>query len=269
VKRTRLVTIVLALILATLGAGIGTAAAHASARPVRHATCKPGRTFINGYWRLRDNAFAGPSRNRFCITTLGVSVTVRSNAIPYGGNVVADPGVEFGPMFDWTDALTGLPLPITDIGPITFHVACRGRTAGRFLCDLDTYFRPHVNWTGHGTFELVIANRWQGFTPGGYLVKVHGVTYRFAAWMTRDPSTGYTWPIAVFSQLRQTTTARIRISRFIWYLRVHHVLPKNARFYQDSQYVPELWSGGKGLTVSGRATGLLPVIRDLAVPADN
>ena len=276
---TRRALAVAVLILAVLGAGIGVAAAHAT---TRHAwrTCKPGHHFNRGPYVIVDNAWAGPSKRHFCVHSAGLDISIDSNARP-AGNVVAYPNIRTGAF--WTDLgwHSGFPVRVTRIGQMTLHVASRGRAAGTWLTDADIWFRPQANWQQHGTFELVIANRWQGFgPPGGFLVRMRDMSclplsrcgppvtygppvpvghawYRVTGWITRDPVTGYQWPILVFRQVRQTGTARIRVSQFAWWARIHGRLPRNW-WLGSVAYGTELWSDGKGLTDSMHVTGVRP-----------
>ena len=219
------VLVLLAVICAVLGAGIGTAAAHAATKPPWR-TCKPGTKDYLGAYRVVDNAWSGPSSKRFCVTSTGLNVTIGSQAIPHGSNVVAYPNVRFGAFFTDGDPQSGLPVRVTRIGQMTLHVKSNCKASGTYLTDADIWYRPRAVWTQHGTFEMVIANCWQGFgAPGGTGVIMpdmsclpvicgHGghsaparighVAYRATEWITRDPVTGYTWPILVFRQVHQT-----------------------------------------------------------------
>ena len=290
---TRRALAVAVLIVAVLGAGIGVAAAHAAVKPAWR-TCKPGHHLNRGPYVIVDNAWTGPSKHHFCVSSDALNITIRSDAAASGSNVVAYPNIRTGAF--WTDLgwHTGFPVRVTRIGHMTLHVASHGNASGTWLTDADIWFRPRADWTRHGTFELVIANRWQGFGPAGgstvrmlagvvqadelasgrsrasiaaapamfwrgpigfgLPVQVHHVLYRASEWITRDPVTGYTWPILVFRQVRQAGTARIRVSAFVWWARKHGRLP-SGWWLGDVAYGTELWSGGKGLTDSMHVTG--------------
>ena len=172
-------------------------------------------------YRIYDNAWSGPSSRRFCVSSTGLNITIRSNAVA-AGNVVAYPSIRFGAFYTDGDPQSGMPLRVTRIGPMRLLVSSRGSATGTWLTDADLWFRPRARWDRHGTFELVIANRWQGFgQPGGVPVRmtpwsaffrgsgrgaparIGHVLYRASEWITRDPLTGYTWPILVFRQVRQ------------------------------------------------------------------
>ena len=286
-RRALAVAVLTLAVLAVLGAGIGVAAAHAT---TRHAwrTCKPGHHLNRGPYVIVDNAWTGPSARHFCVHSAGLDISIDSNARP-AGNVVAYPNIRTGAF--WTDLgwHSGFPVRVTRIGQMTLHVASRGRAAGTWLTDADIWFRPRANWDRHGTFELVIANRWQGFGPAGGTgvimpamsclparcgpvfrapARIGHVAYRASEWITRDPVTGYTWPILVFRQVHQTTTARIRISAFVWWARSHGHLP-SGWWLGDVAYGTELWSDGKGLTDSMHLGGTVMIstlFYDVAVP---
>lgn len=234
-------------------------------------TCKPGtKQYVDAY-RIYDNAWSGPSSRRFCVSSTGLNITIRSNAVA-AGNVVAYPSIRFGAFYTDGDPQSGMPLRVTRIGPMRLLVSSRGSATGTWLTDADLWFRPRARWDQHGTFELVIANRWQGFgQPGGVPVRmtpwsaffrgsgrgaparIGHVLYRASEWITRDPLTGYTWPILVFRQVRQSATARLRLGAFVWWARRHGRLP-SSWWLGSVAYGSELWSGGRGLTDAMRVS---------------
>lgn len=255
-----------------LGAVVSVVLPVTSANAATHhtwRTCKPGTKEYVGAYRIYDNAWTGPSHRHFCVSSTGLNISIRSGAVA-AGNVVAYPSIRFGAFFTDGDPQSGMPLPVRRIGHMTLAVSSRGQAAGTWLTDADLWFRPRAVWTQHGTFELVIANRWQGFgQPGGGTVimpdmsclppgcggvrvvharaKVGHVAYRVTEWTTRDPVTGYTWPILVFRQVHQSDTARVRVAAFVWWARCHGRLP-SSWWLGDAAYGSELWSGGRGLT---------------------
>jgi hypothetical protein len=242
----------------------------------RCSTCTSGAKLYIGAYRVFDNAWAGQSSKHFCVSSTGLNITIRSEAIPFGGNVVAYPSIRFGAFYTDRDPHSGLPERVIAIGAMTLNVASRGNAAGTWLTDADIWFRPRARWERHGAFELVIAHRWH-FAPvvnaairpvapdsalaaamqGGRTVRIRGVRYGWNEWVTTDPQTGLRWPILVFRQLRQWGRARIRVGAFVWFARHHGAfhLPRSW-WLGDVAYGSELWSGGKGLTDSMRITGL-------------
>ncbi len=242
----------------------------------RCSTCTPGAKLYAGGYRVFDNAWTGRSRNHFCVSSTGLNITIKSEAIPFGGNVVAYPSIRFGAFYTDRDPQSRLPERVIAIGPMTLNAASRGNAAGTWLTDADIWFRPRARWERHGTFELVVANRWHvaaaanaayrkaapesalaAAMQGGQSVRIRGVRYGWSEWVTTDPRTGLRWPILVFRQLRQWGRARIRVGAFVWFARHHGLfhLPRSW-WLGDVAYGTELWSGGKGLTDSMRVTGL-------------
>jgi hypothetical protein len=154
---------------------------------------------------------------------------------------------------------------------MTVTVSSRGYAAGTWLSDADLWLRPRADWPRHGTFEIVIANRWRQFRtlPGTPLAmpamwikgqparwapaRIGRVLYRASTWITQDPATGYRWPILVFQQVRQTATAHIRVAAFVRWAVKHARLP-SGWWLGDVAYGTELWSGGRGLTDSMTVT---------------
>ena len=245
-------------------------------KPGRCRTCTSGANLYASAYRVFDNAWTGRSRNRFCVSSTGLNITIKSEAIPFGGNVVAYPSIRFGAFYTDRDPQSRLPEPVVAIGPMTLNAASRGNAAGTWLTDADIWLRPRARWDRHGTFELVIANRWHlapaanaAYRPiapdsalaavmqGGRRVRIEGVRYGWSEWVTTDPRTGLRWPILVFRQIRQWGRARIRVGAFVWFARHHGAfhLPRSW-WLGDVAYGTELWSGGKGLTESMRVTGL-------------
>ena len=258
-SRRAVLLAVFTIILAVIGAGAGVAAAHAA---TVWRSCQPGAKDYLGAYRVVDNAWAGPSSKKFCVSSTGLNISIGSSAIPHGTNVVAYPNVRFGPFWTDGDPQSGLPERVTAIGPLTLNAASRGHAGGTWLTDADIWFRPRANWIRHGTFELVIANRSHtGTTPvapalaelaaSGNTVRIGRTWYGWAEWMTSDPVTGLRWPILVFRQLRQSQRAVIRVSKFVWFARHHGFFHLPSHWWLASvAYGSELWSGGRGLTDS-------------------
>jgi hypothetical protein len=234
-----------------------TLAALAVAGPARAATrtwrtCDPGAKNYDGAYRVYDNAWMGPSSKHFCVSSTGLNISIRTSAVPLGGNVVADPVIYFGTRFTDGNPQSGMPERVTRLGSMTMVVSSTCRARGMWQSDADIWFRPRAHWTGHGTFELVIANCASYVPRGTRLVRVHGTAWRWATWMTCqrmssgrcDPAVR-PWRIMTFFRARYTRKARFRLSQFTWFARRY--LPRSD-WLGDVAYGTELWSGGKGLT---------------------
>jgi hypothetical protein len=227
-----------AVVAAALAAPSSGAEAAAAVKICDHRYVTYGAT------RIRDNAWGGwTGRHPYCIETDGVRTMVLTNAVP-DGSVVAYPSSETGPMFLWRDRRSGLPEPVTKLGRLTYNVGC-GTAPGLWLCDVDAYLIPGQGWTGHASGELVIGNRWSTGTPSGQHVYIHGRWYEFRHWITTDGT--YRWLIYVFRQVHQSAKASVTVGKFTWWLLRRGLLPRDARWYQDGAYGPEIWSGGRGL----------------------
>ena len=151
----------------------------------RWRTCAPGYKRDVGAYRVFDNAWRGPSADRFCVHSTGLNISIESNARPYGGDVVAYPSIRFGAFFNDRDRRSRLPVRLTRIGSMTLYVGSHGRSGGLWLSDADMWFRPRANWTQHGTFELVIANRSAGIGRVNWPVaRIRGVAYWWSEWTT-------------------------------------------------------------------------------------
>jgi hypothetical protein len=257
VMRPRSWPVIPALLAVTVTGGVfglHSASAHALRYVTfcTHNPAHPYRTYLVYFrdrTRIRANAWGGHTgSHKYCLTTNGVYTTIDTSARP-AGNVVAYPSSETGPMFTWTDRQSDLPIKVTRLNRLTYNVGVSGHASGVWLADVDAWFRPRMQWTGHGTAELVVANRWWSGEGRalGKLVWIHRVPYRFRDWITGD-NTGKRWPIFVFRKEHPSRRNRVMVGRFTYYLRKHRLWPRNARWYQDGAYGVEVWSGGKGLT---------------------
>jgi hypothetical protein len=266
VKVRRAVELLIAFLLAVLVIEIAVGIANAAPVPagVRwtgDTTCTDGSIQYAGPYRIYDNAWLEPSQ---CVTgqvlSRGAAITITSNATP-GGTVVAYPSIRYGAFYTDGDPQSGLPLPVTQLGRMTLHVASTGRAGGAWQSDADIYLHPTAASIPHhhATFELVISNRSAWRQPGGRsaVVRVAGIRYRWVTpWTTcqrnasdqcdaRIPD----WQITVFFRLHEKAKALIYVPGFTWFLIRHGALPRRD-VLASAAYGTELWSGGRGLTDS-------------------
>ncbi len=286
--------------LATATAALISAGSAPAATGHNWQTCKPGAKEYLGAYRVFDNAWLGPSSKDFCVSSTGLNVTIDSNAISDGGQVVAYPSARFGPFEADGDPRSGGPWRVTQIGSMTLHVASRGKMDGPMQSDADLWFRPRANWTLHGTYEMVLINRRTTSYPRSALhARIRAAKYRYLAWTTCQPGSTAErraladhagplavsrpvlhaitpqamaaagcvrsvrpWTILVFWRVHQKAAVALHVGNFVWHA-LHltaFALPRKW-WLGDAAYGTELWSRGKGVTTSMRVTwSALPVL---------
>ena len=228
------------------------------------SVCTPGTIIFHGAYRVYDNAWLGRSAHRFCVSSTGVNITIDSNAAPDGGIVVAYPSIRYGRFFGDLDKPSGFPLPVPNLSGrrVILHVASTGHASGEWQSDVDSWFIPNKNWTQHGTAELVIINRSSSgqHGSGGYIIRIHGIRYRVATWITCqhlprqtcDPQV-QPWRLIKLDRVNHAARDTIYLGRTIRKLLARRLLHRG-QWLGDVAYGTELWSGGKGLTDSLQVT---------------
>jgi hypothetical protein len=266
--------VLLAAALVAVGALFAVAAcmpAGAAVKPPAWSTCQARASVERpGGYRIYDDQFIG-SPSETCITSTGLNLTVTTAAVPFGGEVVDAPAIQFGAYYSPARA-TGLPLPDWwwDRHQFTAWFSCPRSDPGVWWCDAaDMWFSSSAAAADeHGSAELVIQTRGSSATvPGGgaAIVRLSGHEWVAHSHLTCHPGDGC-WPLTVFRELRQDgIVQRLDYAAFIRYATRRGWIP--ASDWLDSvNPMIERWSGGRGLQIAlarPDVVQLPPVIRPL------
>jgi len=245
------IAVALALAAVYVVVAWGPAPAHAATRPSWH-TCTRFATRLTGGMVVDNDHFAG-APGPSCLTVTGHRVTIGTSYQPAGG-VVAYDAIRFG-RYPWSDDPGfGLPAPVTRVAT-TLHVTASGGP-GRYLYDADVWFsRTAATGPLNHVREMIIATRWQGYSPycAPRVVKVGRRRWLAGACMT-GPA-GHRHLLIRFLAVRQSRRSYIDLAAFLTIARRRGWLRKTMTADSVS-WAPEVWSGGRGLTYSMSAAGL-------------